>query len=84
MKAHAVLKRLQWEGNIACEEVPVIVSGDMVATMRFPMSMSFDSMDDGARHEMAMAMCNWISQKYWKTLSPEAIAEMAESFVDEV
>jgi hypothetical protein len=83
MDAHAVLKRLQWEANIACEEIGVVVPGVGMAMMRFPKSLSFDSMDDGERHEAARAMCRHIAQKYWPTMDAEAIEEMAESFVEE-
>lgn len=83
MDAHQVLKRIQWEGNIGCEEMGVMVPGIGLAMMRFPLSMSFDNMDDGERHEIARAMCRHISQKYWPTLAPEQIEQMAESWVEE-
>lgn len=82
--AHKVLKRLQWEANIYCEEVPVYVDGGMVAVMRFPQSMSFDAMDDGARHVLARGLCAWIAKRYWPKLSADQVEEMAESFVEEV
>jgi hypothetical protein len=83
MDAHQVLKRIQWEGNIGCEEMGVMVPGVGLAMMRFPLSLSFDSMDDGERHEVARAMCRHISEKYWPSLSPEQIEEMAECWVEE-
>ena len=83
MDAHQVLKRIQWEGNIGCEEMGVMVPGVGMAMMRFPLSLSFESMDDGERHEVARAMCRHISAKYWPTLDPEQIEEMAESWVEE-
>lgn len=84
MDAHQVLKRIQWEGNIGCEEMGVMVPGVGLAMMRFPLSLSFESMDDGERHEVTRAMCRHISAKYWPTLEPEQIEEMAESWVEEV
>lgn len=83
MEAHSVLKRIQWEANIWCEEVPVFLDGGLVATMRFPRSMSFENMDDSQRREAVLAMCRYISKRYWPSLTPEAIEEMAESFVTE-
>ena len=82
MDPHKVLKRLQWEGNIACEEIGVMVPGVGLAMMRFPESLSFENMDDGERHEVARAMCRHISEKYWPSLRPEQIEEMAESWVE--
>jgi len=83
MDAHVVLKRLQWEANVACEEVGVVVPGIGLAMMRFPLSWAFDTMDDGERHEAARALCRHIAEKYWPDMSPVAIEEMAESFVEE-
>ena len=83
MDAHMVLKRIQWEANIACEEIGVSVPGIGLAVMRFPRSLSFDSMDDGERHEVARAFCRHIASNYWHGLSAEKIEEMAESFVQE-
>lgn len=83
MDAHQVLKRIQWEGNIGCEEMGVMVPGVGLAMMRFPLSLSFESMDDGERHEVARAMCRHISLKYWPTLDPEQIEQMAENWVEE-
>lgn len=84
MDAHQVLKRLQLEGNIGCEELGVMVPGVGLAMMRFPLSLSFESMDDGERHEVARAMCRHISEKYWPQLTPDQVEEMAESWVEEV
>lgn len=83
MEAHAVLKRLQWEGNIWCEEIPVFLDGGLVATMRFPRSMSFENMDDGERKIACRDMCRLIAKKYWPTITPEQVEAMAESFVTE-
>jgi len=88
--AHTALKRLQIEGNIACDEVgiPVEVAlqllreaverGDKMVMMRVPLSMSFETMDEGERHEMGLAFCRHISKHYWPDLSPEQIEAMAE------
>jgi hypothetical protein len=83
MNAHTVLKRIQWEANICCEEVGVVVPGIGIAMMRFPLSLAFESMDDGERHELARGICRHISEKYWPDMSIEAIEKMAENFIDE-
>lgn len=84
MSCHQALKRIQWEANIWCEEVGVVVPGVGLAMMRFPLSLSFDNLDDGGRREVVRGMCRHISEKYWPSLSPEKIEEMAESWVDEI
>lgn len=83
MDAHRVLKRLQIEGNIACEEIGVKVPGVGLLMQRLPRSLSFESMDDGERHEVARAMCRHLSDHYWPSASPEAIERMAESMIQE-
>lgn len=83
MDAHRILKRLQIEGNIACEELGVKIPGFGMVIQRIPKSLSFESMDDGERHEVARAMCRHISEQYWPGCSPETIEQMAESMVQE-
>ena len=83
MDAHKVLKRLQWEANIRCEEIGVQVPGVGLAMMRWPLSLGFESMEEGEFHEVTRQFCRHIAGTYWKTLSPEQIEQMAESMVDE-
>ena len=83
MDAHRVIKRIQLEANICCDEIAGILPGNGAMTWRIPQSLSFDSMDDIERHGLALAMCRHISKQYWPTLSPDQISEMAESFVQE-
>lgn len=83
MEAHAVLKRLQWEANIGCEEIGVQVPGVGLAMMRWPVSLGFESMEQGEFQEVTKAFCRHIAATYWKTLNEDQIAEMAESMVNE-
>lgn len=114
LDAHAAIKRLQWEGNVACDEVGVSmrsaweqisaailsipgmsviesalkVVGSMLPdraliSMRQPRSLSYQSMDEGEYHEAARGICRTIAERYWPTLTPEAIEEMAEMMVEE-
>lgn len=82
MTAHNVLKRLQWEGNIACEEVVVQDADGEIRMIRWPLSMSFESMDQGEFKEVVAAFCRHIAETYWPDLDPEQIEEMADSMVD--
>jgi len=67
----------------ALDVVGAMLPEDAMIQMRVPQSLSFSSMDDGQRHEVARAICRYISMRYWKDLSPEQIEEMAESWVGE-
>jgi len=81
--AHNVLKRLQLETNIGCDEVAYLSDGYGFITQRIPLSLSFESMDEGEFHEVLKGMCRHIADKYWPTLDSEEIASMAELMVDE-
>lgn len=82
MDAHAVLKRLQWEANIGCEEVGVQVPGVGLALMRFPRSLSFESMEQGEFREVVANMCRHVSTKYWPSMTAEQIEAMADCYVE--
>ena len=82
MNAHDVLKRLQWEANIGCEEVVVQEANGDIRLIRWPMSLSFESMDQGLFHEVVAQFCSHISSVYWPEIDSEQIAEMAELMVD--
>jgi len=83
MDAHRVIKRIQLEANICCDEIAGVLPGTGAVTWRIPQSISFDSMDDSERHELAAAMCRHIATRYWQTLNAEQIEQMAESFVND-
>ena len=83
MDAHRVLKRLQWEANIGCEEQGVMVPGVGLAMMRWPLSLGYESMDQADFHEVTRQFCRHIAEKYWPGLDEDQIAEMAESMVEE-
>lgn len=81
MEAHAVLKRIQIEGNIGCSEMAVMFPGIGPCTYRIPQSLAFESMDDGEFHEVMAAICRYVSKTYWPTVSPEDVERMAELWV---
>lgn len=83
MSAHNVLKRLQYEANIGCEEIVVQEEDGTIRLLRWPQSLSFESMDQSEFYELVRAMCNHISMKYWPELSADEIKEMADLMVDQ-
>lgn len=83
MDAHDVLKRMQIEAGIACDEIAIKVDGYGILMHRVPRSMSFEEMEEGERSKMAIAFCNHIADKYWPDMSAEEIESMAE-VVDKV
>lgn len=83
LDAHTVIKRLQIEGRIACEEIGVMVPGFGMVIQFIPRSMSFDSMDETEYHEAAKQICRLIADRYWPSLEPVQIEQMAGCMVDE-
>ena len=82
LKAHAVLKRLQIEANVGCDEIALNFPGVGPCSYRVPRSLSFDSMDEGEFHEVIAGMCRYVSRTYWPTCSPEKIEAMADAWVE--
>ncbi len=82
--AHSVLKRLQIEGNLACDEIRVETNSGDIINYRIPQSLSFENMDEHEFKQVSKGFCRYIAEHYWTTeLDAEAIEEMAESFVEE-
>lgn len=83
MDAHAVLKKLQFDANIECDVSETVIPGVGVMTHRTPRSLSFESMDEGEFRVVTRAFCRHIAQRYWPEMDEDAVAEMAENFVEE-
>lgn len=79
--AHDTIKRIQLEGNIACDEIRLNFPGVGPCSYRVPKSLSFVSMDDGEFHEVFTAMTHYLSKTYWPSCSPDEIERMAELLV---
>ena len=84
MEPHAALKRLQWEGNIGCEEMGVIAPGLGACTIRIPKSLSFESMDEGEFSAVYAEFCAYVSRAYWPTMTPEQIADAGRFYEGQV
>lgn len=75
MEPHAILKRLQWEANIGCEEMGVIAPGLGAVTIRIPQSLSFESMDEGEFSEVYAAFKSYVVRTYWQGMTDAQLAE---------
>ncbi|TQE94108.1 MAG: hypothetical protein FKY71_17820 [Spiribacter salinus] len=76
MSAHSVLKRLQLESGVGCEEIAYKV-GDQMVVQRIPLSLSFESMEDGEFKEVSAAICHRLTH-YWPDTSSGDILAMAQ------
>ena len=83
LDSHTAIKRLQIEGRVACSEVGILVAGYGMVIQFIPRSLSFEAMDEAEFNAAARGICRTIAERYWQTLTPEKIEEMAESFITE-
>lgn len=83
MDPHAVLKRLQIESGVGCEEMAIRAPGLGMLMHRIPRSLSFESMDEGEFHQVMRGLARHIAREYWKTLTAEHIEQMAGVMVQE-
>lgn len=82
MDPHAVLKRLQWEANVGCDEFGAQAPGLGVVMVRVPRSLSFASMDDGEFREVMTGLCRHVAKTYWPSCTPEQVEAMASAWVE--
>jgi hypothetical protein len=76
IEAHKIIKRIQLEGGIACDEMAL--RGDFgIVYHRVPQSIAFDQMEEGDFRTMFREMARYVSGKYWPSLRPEQIEQMA-------
>jgi len=83
MQAHQVLKRLQIEGRIGCEEIGIMVPGYGYLMQFIPLSLGFESMGEEEFHDVVRQFCTYIAKTYWPSCTPEEIEDMAQAFVGE-
>lgn len=81
--AHQVLKRIQMEAGIECDEMGFMVPGFGMVVQKIPRSLNFASMDEGDFQVVVKGMCRWIAQNYWDGLTEDQILDMAQVMVDE-
>ena len=79
--AHTVLKRLQLESGIGCEEIRLLMPGIGPCSYRVPLSLSYDNMDQTEFEEVYSGFCQYIIKTYWPGMTEEQIEQMA-SLID--
>lgn len=82
MAAHKVLKRLQIESGLGCDELAIIVPGVGKCLHLIPRSLSFESMDDDEFRPLIAGFCKHISRNYWPSCTPEQVEAMASAWVE--
>lgn len=80
LDAHEVLKKLQLDAEIECEESRAIVPGLGVMRVLTAISLAYESMEQGRFYRFTRKIYDYIALKYWPDMTPEQIAEMAETY----
>jgi len=83
LDAHRIIKRLQIEGKVACDEIGINVPGYGMVIQFIPRSLSFESMDEGEFNAAARGISRTIAERYWPSLTEDQILSMAELMVEE-
>lgn len=84
LDAHQVVKKLQAEGGILCDQERLKLEGfDGYLIRNVPRSLAFDEMDEGDFQQFVRQLCAHISAKYLPTLTPDQVAEAVELMPDE-
>lgn len=78
---HKVIKRLQIESRLECDEVAHMVKGYGMVISLIPKSISFESMDEAEFKELMTGLCDFIAEEYWPTCTGEGIEKMAEAMI---
>ena len=82
MGSHEVLKRLQLESGISCDEKIAILPDGNEYMVRQSKSMAFDKMDEVEFNGMVMGLCAWVSARWWPTVTAEQVKAMAECWIE--
>ena len=75
--AHSALKRLQAESGIGCEPLSLDMDGETVV-LNMPISLSYESMEQGEFYEVYNGLCSFLAEKYWPDCTQEQIRTMVE------
>ena len=81
--AHDVLKRLQRESGVCCDEQEVDLGQFGKIPVKVARSLAFDDLDEVEFRELVKAICDHIAVKYWHGLSSEQIEAMASAMVQQ-
>lgn len=79
MDGHQVLKRLQLESGVGCDEM-AIRAGSQMFMHRIPKSLSFSSMGQDEFKRVMTGLCQWLVDHYWPDTDVEEVMQMAEQW----
>lgn len=78
MDSHAVIKRLQRESGIMCEEQEIDIPGIGKLVVKVAMSLAFDEMDESEFRTLWRGICDHTIKKYWPDMTEDGIDSMID------
>lgn len=82
MDAHKVLKRLQLESGVACDEIGIVMPNIGHLIQKIPRSFSFDEMGEEEYRESMRLICDYVADRYMPACTGEQVARLVECMVD--
>lgn len=77
LNCHAVIKRLQREAGVFCEEQEIEIPNLGKLVVKVAQSIAFDCMDEADFKELYTAICRHVAATYWPGLDEQAVEAMA-------
>ena len=81
---HAVLKKIQLDARVACDEVEAVTTDGEVVRIYQPQSLAFSQMDQGHFELVYKALCRYIGQHYFDGADEDVVADMIDMMPREV
>lgn len=78
LDSHAVIKRLQREAGVFCEEQEIEIPSIGKLLVKVAQSIAFDSLDESEFHQLWAGICNYLIERHWQSLDIDQITAMAE------
>lgn len=78
--SHAILKRLQIEGDIGCSHLALNFPGVGPVDYRQAESIAFENMEEDEFQAIFAQFCDYVRRRYWPELEEGAIERMAEFY----
>lgn len=78
LNCHAVIKRLQREAGVFCEEQEIEIPGIGKLVVKVAQSLAFDSMDEADFRALYQGICRHLAATYWPGLPEEVVQAMGD------
>jgi len=82
LTSHQVLKRLQYEAGVECDEMKMRIPHVGMVEVRVPKSLAFDKMSEEDFKHLMTSLCRYVAETYWPECTAEQVKQMAEAMIE--